>query len=163
LLRFTFLINYDLSKLTLSSSLSRQTPSLTSTCWHPCSSLSPTTPTGYYYYTRLSPSPPPSSSCSFNLSSFSLDVWQGYIYEIGNHNNATVVLSENSGGKGEDRWVCQRVEDEAGEEGDGGNTGERGEEEKCVLMQGEREGSVLREVGVWYGGSEPGSVCRRDV
>ena len=58
-------------------------------CWQPCGE------TGYY--TRISP-----DSYAF-AGDFSVDVWQSYVYELGNHNNATVSVSE-----GKDSFACSR-------------------------------------------------------
>ncbi|KAK5707097.1 hypothetical protein LTR17_021019 [Elasticomyces elasticus] len=52
------------------------------TCWNKCGAS-----TGSQYYARVTPS-------SFNsTSSYSLDIWQSYVYELGNHNNATIPIS----------------------------------------------------------------------
>ncbi|KAK3110643.1 hypothetical protein LTR53_014853, partial [Teratosphaeriaceae sp. CCFEE 6253] len=52
-------------------------------CWHSCSGGSG------QYYARVTPS-------SFaSPSSFSLDIWQAYVYGLGNHNNATIAIRGN--------------------------------------------------------------------
>lgn len=60
------------------------------TCFQPCGDN-----TGYY--ARITP-----DSYAF-AGDFSVDIWQSYVYEIGNHNNATLTLSE-----GNNNFSCSR-------------------------------------------------------
>jgi hypothetical protein len=60
------------------------------TCWQPCGEHT-------RYFTRIMP------ESYTSADSFSIDIWQSYVYEIGNHNNATVKASE-----GRQKLSCSR-------------------------------------------------------
>ncbi|KAM0720321.1 hypothetical protein Q7P37_004457 [Cladosporium fusiforme] len=80
------------------------------------------------YYARVTP-----GSYEF-AGNFSVDIWQAYVYEIGNHNNATVVLEE-----GEESFGCSRG----------------GQSTICEL----REEELEVEEEQYFGGADPAEVC----
>ncbi|GAB1735503.1 hypothetical protein NU219Hw_g4083t1 [Hortaea werneckii] len=98
------------------------------TCWTPCTGGSGT------YYTRISPTA--GYTCA---DDFGLEIWQSYVYELGNHNNATVTISPTGGADG---FACTQ-------------------DEQCKSCQTTAEGKGFdRELGQFYGGSTPGGeVC----
>lgn len=62
------------------------------------------------YYARVTP-----DTYQF-AGNFSVDIWQSYVYEIGNHNNATLQLVEGEGGfgcsRGGQSTICELREGE---------------------------------------------------
>ncbi|KAF1819120.1 uncharacterized protein K489DRAFT_384019 [Dissoconium aciculare CBS 342.82] len=122
-----------------------QAPSPPPSCWQPCSSSPPSSSSSSdpnsltgAYFARISP------GGFVSVGDFALDIWQGYIYEIGNHNNATVVLKEDDGG-----WECAR------------SVGTNGiVVDRCEV--GKDGPAVEKVVETWHNGADPGNVCGRE-
>ncbi|KAI6907973.1 hypothetical protein KC318_g4663 [Hortaea werneckii] len=101
------------------------------TCWTQCTGGSGT------YYTRISPNL--TYTCA---DDFSLDIWQSYVYELGNHNNASVTISPSSSTGGEDGFACMQ-------------------DDRCKICQTTAEGKGFdQSLEQFYGGAVPGGdVC----
>ncbi|KAI7302375.1 hypothetical protein KC315_g16171 [Hortaea werneckii] len=98
------------------------------TCWTQCTGGSGT------YYTRISPNS--SYTCA---DDFALDIWQSYVYELGNHNNASVLISSSTGGEG---FTCTQ-------------------DTRCKICQTTSDGEGFDQgLEQCYGGSVPdGEMC----
>ncbi|KAI7202937.1 hypothetical protein KC316_g1659 [Hortaea werneckii] len=100
------------------------------TCWTECTGGSGT------YYTRISPNL--TYTCA---DDFSLDIWQSYVYELGNHNNASVTISPSSSsstGGEEDGFACTQ-------------------DDQCKVCQTTAQGAgVDQGLEQYYGGAVPG-------
>ncbi|RMY70942.1 hypothetical protein D0862_14677 [Hortaea werneckii] len=98
------------------------------TCWTQCTGGSGT------YYTRISPTS--SYTCA---DDFALDIWQSYVYELGNHNNASVPISSSAGGEG---FACTQ-------------------DQQCKVCQTTSDGEGFdQRLEQFYGGAVPGDeIC----
>ncbi|KAI7554229.1 hypothetical protein KC331_g688 [Hortaea werneckii] len=100
------------------------------TCWTQCTGGSGT------YYTRISPNL--TYTCA---DDFSLDIWQSYVYELGNHNNASVTISPSSS-TGGDSFGCTQ-------------------DDQCKTCQTTKDGKGFdQSLEQFYGGAVPGGeIC----
>ncbi|QIW96602.1 hypothetical protein AMS68_002120 [Peltaster fructicola] len=90
-------------------------------CWKKCSANA--------YYTRIT------SETYKGADNFSLDIWQEFVYELANHNNATISITE------EGAYTCTR-------------------DERSTVCMLENMQSVNRTLQTYYGGaSPPGAIC----
>ncbi|KAI7218508.1 hypothetical protein KC333_g3561 [Hortaea werneckii] len=101
------------------------------TCWTQCTGGSGT------YYTRISPTANYTCADDFNL-----DIWQSYVYELGNHNNASVTISPSSATGGENGFGCTQ-------------------DDQCKVCQTTAEGAGFDQaLEQFYGGAVPGGeIC----